>query len=81
MSVYRVATKGQEAAPTYWVTSYYVAFSSDGSNYVNYTQGQNRARVSTIFHDPVAVCQRFITTVQQHPLLMKGIPSPHVSRV
>lgn len=51
MRVYRVATKGQEEeGGRNWVTSYYLAFSSDGLSYSNYTQGQNRARVSVILN-------------------------------
>lgn len=50
MRVYRVATKGQEEGGSNWVTSYYLAFSSDGLIYSNYTQGQNRARVSVILN-------------------------------
>ena len=50
MRVYRVATKGQEDGGINWVTSYYLAFSSDGLSYSNYTQGQNRASVSVILN-------------------------------
>ena len=50
MRVYRVATKGQEDGGSNWVTSYYLAFSSDGLSYSNYTQGQNRASVSVILN-------------------------------
>ena len=50
MRVYRVATKGQEEGGSNWVTSYYLAFSSDGVSYSNYTQGQNRPRVSVILN-------------------------------
>ena len=50
MRVYRVATKGQEDGGSNWVTSYYLAFSSDGLSYSNYTQGQNTARVSVILN-------------------------------
>ena len=48
MRVYRVATKGQEEGKGNWVTSYYLAFSSDGQSFTNYTQGQNRAKVGAI---------------------------------
>ena len=48
MRVYRVATKGQEEGSGNWVTSYYLAFSSDGQSFTNYTQGQNRAKVGAI---------------------------------